>query len=91
MGSGEGIAPAWSFPWPFRSFYRDYDIYSGHIRDKRFAEVTPYPFGLSRDLGFLACTLPHVDILMPMKKPRDQELTLEQQLANQALYHWRQR
>ena len=38
-----------------------------------------------QDLGFLAFTLPQVDILMPTKKPRGQELTLEQQLTNQAL------
>ena len=36
-------------------------------------------------LLFLAFTLPQVDILMPTKKPRGQELTLEQQLTNQAL------
>ncbi len=39
-----------------------------------------------QDLGFLAFTLPQVDILMPTKKPRGQELTREQQLANQALH-----
>jgi len=38
-----------------------------------------------QDLGFLAFTLPEVAILMPTKKPRGQELTREQQLANQAL------
>jgi hypothetical protein len=38
-----------------------------------------------QDLGFLAFTLPEVVILMPTKKPRAQELTLAQQLANQAL------
>jgi hypothetical protein len=40
---------------------------------------------LLQDLGFLAFTLPQVDILMPTKKPRGHELTLEQQLTNQAL------
>jgi hypothetical protein len=44
-----------------------------------------------QDLGFLAFTLPQVDILMPTKKPRGQELTLEQQLANQALHHHHRR
>ncbi len=34
-----------------------------------------------QDLGFLAFTLPEVEILMPTKKPRGAELTLEQQLA----------
>ena len=38
-----------------------------------------------QDLGFLAFTLPNVEILMPTKKPRGEELTLEQQVANQAL------
>jgi DDE superfamily endonuclease len=38
-----------------------------------------------QDLGFLAFTLPHVEILMPIKKPRGQEFTLEQQIANQGL------
>ena len=38
-----------------------------------------------QDLGFLAFTLPGVVILMPTKKPRGQELTREQQRANQAL------
>ncbi len=41
---------------------------------------------LLQDLGFLACTRPEVEILMPTKKPRGQELTLEQQVANQALH-----
>ena len=35
--------------------------------------------------------LPQVEILMPTKKPRGQELTLEQKLANQALHHRRLR
>ena len=38
-----------------------------------------------QDLGFLSFTLPQVEILMPMKKPRGEELSLEQQLANQEL------
>ena len=42
-----------------------------------------------QDLGFLAFTLPHVAILMPTKKPRGQELSLEQHGANQARYHRR--
>jgi hypothetical protein len=41
-------------------------------------------------LGFLAFTLPEVAILMPTKKPRGQELTLEQ-LANEALHYRRRR
>jgi hypothetical protein len=44
-----------------------------------------------QDLGFLAFTLPQVEIGMPTKKPRGQELTLEQRVANRALYHRRLR
>ena len=61
----------------------------GRVHEKRIAEATPYPLPagsrLLQDRGFLAFTLPQVDILMPTKKPRGQELTLEQQLTNQAL------
>jgi hypothetical protein len=46
---------------------------------------------LLQDLGFLAFTLPQVEILMPTRKPRGQELTLEQQRTNQALHHRRRR
>ena len=38
-----------------------------------------------QDLGFLAFTLPEVEMLMPTKKPRGEELPLEQQRANQGL------
>ena len=43
-----------------------------------------------QDLGFLAFTLPQVEILMPAKQPCGQELPREQQRTNQAL-HDRQR
>ena len=60
------------------------DTYGGRVHDKRIADATPYPLptgsGLLQDLGFLAFTLPQVDILMPTKKPRGRELTLEQNL-----------
>jgi hypothetical protein len=46
---------------------------------------------LLQDLGFLAFTLPQVEILMPTKKPRGEELTLEEQLVNQALHYRRLR
>ena len=71
------------------------DTYGGRVHDKRIADATPYPLpagsGLLQDLGFLAFTLPQVEILMPTKKPRGQELTREQQLANQALHQRRLR
>jgi len=46
---------------------------------------------LLQDLGFLAFTLPQVAILMPRKKPRGGELSLEQERANQALHQRRLR
>jgi hypothetical protein len=46
---------------------------------------------LLQALGFLAVTLPQVAMLMPTKKPRGQELTLEQKAAHQALTHRRLR
>jgi hypothetical protein len=65
------------------------DTYGGHVHDKRIADATPSPLPARRrlfqDLGFLALTLPQVAIRMPTKKPRGQELTREQQRANQAL------
>jgi len=60
-----------------------------HVHAKRIAEGTPSPWPeesrLLQDLGFLACTLPQVAILMPTKKPRGEALTLAQSRANQAL------
>src|SRR5262249_42717854 len=65
------------------------DTHGGRVHDLRIAETTPYPLpagsGLLQDLGFLSFTLPEVEILMPTKKPRGAELSLEQQLANQEL------
>jgi hypothetical protein len=71
------------------------DTYGGRVHDKRIADATPYPLParsqLIQDLGFLAFTLPQVEILMPTKKPRGEDLTLEQQGANQALHQRRLR
>jgi hypothetical protein len=65
------------------------DTSGGRRHDKRIADATPYPLPagsrLLQDLGFLAFTLPQVEILMPTKKPRGEDLTLEQHVANQAL------
>jgi hypothetical protein len=64
--------------------------HGGRVHDLRIAEATPYPLPagsqLLQDLGFLAFSLPEVEILMPTKKPRGQELTLDQQAANQELH-----
>jgi hypothetical protein len=69
--------------------------HGGRIHELRIAEATPYPLPagseLLQDLGFLAFTLPQVEILVPTKKPRGAELTLEQDLANQALHQRRLR
>jgi hypothetical protein len=46
---------------------------------------------LLQDLDFLSFTLPEVEIPMPTKKPRGEELTREQQRANQALHQRRLR
>lgn len=71
------------------------DTYGGRTHDKSIADATPYPLpagsGLLQDLGFLAFTLPGVEILMPMKKPPGRELTVEQQLANETLHKRRLR
>jgi hypothetical protein len=71
------------------------DTYGGRIHEKPIADATPSPLPagsrLLQDLGFLAFTLPQVEILMPTKKPRGQELTVEQQRANQALHYRRLR
>ena len=71
------------------------DTYGGRVHDKPIAAATPYPLPagsrLLQDLGFLAFTLPEVEILMPTKKPRGQELTGEQQRTNQALHQCRLR
>jgi DDE superfamily endonuclease len=69
--------------------------YGGYVHDKRIANTTPYPLPagsrLLQDLGFLAFTLSQVEFLLPTKKPRGQELTREQHMANQALHHRRLR
>jgi hypothetical protein len=50
------------------------DTYGGHVHDKHIDEATPSPLPagsrLLQDLGFLAFTLPDVDILMPTKTRR---------------------
>ena len=65
------------------------DTYGGRVHDKPIADMTPYPLPagsrLLQDLGFLAFTLPQVEILMPTRKPRGHELTPEQKVANHVL------
>jgi hypothetical protein len=71
------------------------ETHGGRVHEKRIVEATPYPLPagswLLQDLGFLAFTLPQVEIGIPTKKPRGEELTREQQWANQALHQRRRR
>jgi hypothetical protein len=71
------------------------DTYGGPTPDQRIADATPYPLPpgrqLLQDLGLLAFTLPDVEILMPTRKPRGQDLTPEKKLSNQALHQRRLR
>jgi hypothetical protein len=63
-------------------------LVGGRVHDKRIADATPYPLPagsrLLQDLSFMAFTLPDVEILMPMKKPQGQRLTLDQQRVTRA-------
>ena len=65
------------------------DTYTGSTHDKRIAEATPYPLPagsrLLQDLGFLAFTLDHVDIIRPTRKPRGRRLTRAQNAANRRI------
>jgi len=69
------------------------DTYGGRVHDLRIAEAhslpTPGGSGLLQDLGFPVLHVPEVAILMPTKKPRGGELTLEQDLANKRSTHRR--
>jgi hypothetical protein len=61
----------------------------GSTHDKRMADATPYPLPagsrLLQDLGFLAFTLDHVEIIMPTRKPRGRALTRAQKAANRRI------
>jgi hypothetical protein len=65
------------------------DTYTGSTHDQRMADATPYPVPagsrLRQDLGCLAFTLDHVDIIMPTRKPRGRRLTRAQTAANRRL------
>jgi hypothetical protein len=65
------------------------DTYAGSTHDKRIADATPYPLPagsrLLQDLGFLAFTLNHVEIIMPTRKPRGRKLTRGQKSANRCI------
>jgi hypothetical protein len=65
------------------------DTDAGSTHDKRIAAATPYPWPVGsrwlQDLGFLAFTLDHVEIIMPTKKPRGRPLTRAQNAANRRI------
>jgi hypothetical protein len=56
--------------------------HAGSMHDKRMADDTPYPLPAGsrwlQDLGFLACTLDQVELIMPTRKPRGRALTRAQ-------------
>ena len=59
--------------------------YGGRTHDKRMADETPYPLPagsrLLQDLGFLAFTLPQVEVIMPTKKPRGEPSRVRRKLS----------
>jgi hypothetical protein len=65
------------------------ETYAGSTHDKRIADASPYPLPagsrLLQDLGFLALTLDHVDIIMPTRKPRGRPLTRTQKTAHRRI------
>jgi len=62
---------------------------AGSIHDKRMADAAPYPLPAGsrwlQDLGFWACTLDQVEIIMPTKKPRGRALTRAQKAVNRRI------
>jgi DDE superfamily endonuclease len=65
------------------------ETYAGSTHDTRMADATPDPLPAGsrvlQDLGFRACTLDHVELIMPTRKPRGRKLTRAQQVANRRL------
>jgi len=65
------------------------ETYAGSTHDQRIADATPSPWPAGsrwlQDLGFLAYTLPPVEVIMPTKKPRGRALTRAQKAANRRL------
>jgi len=65
------------------------DTTAGKTHDKKIADATPYPLPtgstLLQDLGFQGFSLEGVQIIMPAKKPRGGQLTLEQKESNREI------
>jgi DDE superfamily endonuclease len=62
---------------------------AGSTHDKQSADATPSPLPAGRRwrqaLGFLAFTLPQVEIILPTRQPRGRTLTRAQQAAHRRL------
>jgi DDE superfamily endonuclease len=62
---------------------------AGSPHDKRIADGTPYPLPAGsrwlQERGFLACTLDHVEIIRPTRKPRGRARTRSEKAANRGL------
>jgi hypothetical protein len=62
---------------------------AGSTHAKRMADTPPYPLPagsrLLQELGFLAFTLDHVEIIMPTRKPRGRALTRAQNAVNRRI------
>jgi hypothetical protein len=71
------------------------DTYEGSVHDKPIADQMPYPLPegseLLQDLGFIGFSLDGIQITMPHKKPRGQELTEQQKAENRVISHRRVR
>jgi hypothetical protein len=65
------------------------DTYAGSTHDKRIVDATPYPLPAGsrwlQALGFLAFMLPHVEVIMPTRKPRGRALTRAQKAVNRRI------
>jgi hypothetical protein len=65
------------------------DTYPGSTHDQRSAEATPCLLPVGRrprqDLGFLAFTLPQVEVIMPTRKPRGRALPRPQKAAKRRI------
>lgn len=67
--------------------------YQGHVHDKTICDEQPLhlPSGITlwQDTGFLGHKPEHVQVKMPIKKPKGKELTDEQKASNKAISSFR--
>lgn len=71
------------------------DPQAGSVHDKQIADMIPSPLPagsrLLQALGFLAYTLPRVEVIMPTRKPRGRALMRTQKAANRRMPRRRSR